>query len=97
MNRQQILLVIIGVCIVIGLKAADQPQRAFNQIDYPDGVKLRLKRAAFIPRHLYPDTIVVVGYWDDCVRVKTLSYDYLNMPYINYTNEQLHDLYLPIK
>lgn len=96
MRKQQILLAIIGVCIVIGLKAADQPRRVFNQIDYPDGVKLRLKRMKSIPRHFYPDTIIVAGYQSDRIRTKTLSNDDMGMPYINFTNEQLHRLYLLI-
>lgn len=96
MGQKQILLAIIGVCVVVGFKATDQPQRIFNRIDYPVGVRLRVKRIS--PKPPIPDTIQVIGYYQDKVKFRILSaYEPLNTHSGIYSNDVLHGYYLPLK
>lgn len=74
----------------------DVPQRIFNQIDYPVGTRLRLKRIKPIPS--IPDTIQVVGYHEDKIEYHILSaYEPLNALSGIHSNDVLHGYYLPLK
>ncbi|PRY35040.1 hypothetical protein CLV58_115123 [Spirosoma oryzae] len=87
-----VVFLLIGVC----MRAFSLPQRVYNRIDYPVGVKLRLKRIT--PKPPIPDTIQVVGYDRDKVEYRILStYEPLNIHSGIHSNDVLHGYYLPLR
>ncbi len=88
--------IIACLLVIVCMRAFSLPQRVFNRIDYPVGVKLRLKRIA--PKPPIPDTIQVVGYDRDKVEYRILStYEPLNTHSGIHSNDVLHGYYLPLK
>lgn len=93
MKARLLIAVWPGILLVLAIWVFDLPQRLYNRIDYPVGVKLRLKRIE--PQPALPDTVRVDGYWQDEVSA-TVTSDFRSR-HVTFSNQDLHNHYLPFK